>query len=64
MKFDLDNYRRNNPWIIQNMQNSQAMCGRFPSKDAAVQAAQSYRGGVVEVKDEQKIVLVSEVPNL
>ncbi len=62
--FNADNYRRKNPWIIQNMQNSQAMCGRFPSKETAMKAAESYRGGVVEVKDDQKIILVSEVPNL
>ncbi len=56
-----DNYRKANPWYIQNVNNSQAACGRFPTLEKAKEAAESY-GGCIGV--EGNAVLVSSMPLL
>lgn len=61
MKDNLADYRKANPWILQNLQNASALCGRFPTKEAAIEAA-NQRGGVVAV--EGLVVLFSEMPLL
>ena len=50
-----------NPWILQNTQNGDARCGRFPTREAAVAEA-NLRGGVVAVEGQR--VLFSEMPRL
>jgi hypothetical protein len=57
-------WKEANPWVIQNLQNGDARCGRYPSREAAEAAAASYRGGVVSVNESAKVVYVSEIPNL
>lgn len=59
---DTDSYRKANPWYIQNLQNPQALCGRFPTREAAENAAKSYASGVVAVQG--FAVQVSEMPCL
>ena len=59
----LDDYRRENPWTICNVQNSIAQCGRFPSKYAALENAECY-GGAIQVSEEQRVVYVSAMPLL
>ena len=54
-------WRKANPWVLVNTQNSQAMCGRYPNREAAEKAA-NERGGVVAV--EGHCVLFSEMPLL
>ncbi len=61
--FDADKYRKANPWVIVNVQSTQTACGRFPTKEAAVEYANAnYRGGVIGV--EGRTVFVSEIPSL
>lgn len=57
----IEAYRRRNPWVLVNLQNAQALSGRFPTRQLAEQAAQ-HRGGVVEVRGYQ--VFFSETPSL
>lgn len=64
MKDDLVRWREANPWIIQNIQNSNALCGRYASRDDAIERAKTYRGGVVSIDDAAKVVYVSEIPRL
>lgn len=61
---DNEQYRKANPWIIQNLQCSDALCGRYPSREAAEAQGASYRGGVVDVSESQRIVYVSSMPCL
>jgi hypothetical protein len=57
-------YKAANPWVIFNLQNSGAACGRYPTREAAIEAGTTYRGGVVEVDDARYTVCVSEIPRL
>ena len=63
MKTDrqLESWKKSNPWIVQNIQNSSALCGRFPTREAA-EAEANRRGGVVQVSG--RIVLFSDMPQL
>jgi hypothetical protein len=54
-------WKRANPWVLQNMQNSLAACGRYATREEAVEEA-TRRGGVVSVEGHR--VLFSEVPLL
>lgn len=58
---DYQAWKRANPWVLQNLQNSQTACGRFPTREAAEAEAKS-RGGVVEVRG--NTVVFSEMPRL
>ncbi len=57
----MDRWREANPWILQNIQSSQTLCGRFASLDDAVQEA-NRRGGVVSIRG--FVVSFSEMPSL
>lgn len=58
---EIERYKKANPWILVNIQNAQAFSGRYPTREAAEQAAKE-RGGVVDVRGFQ--VFFSEMPNL
>lgn len=58
---DLAKWKKANPWILQNIQNGNSMCGRFPTRREAEEAA-AQRGGVVEVCGQ--VVYFSEMPRL
>jgi len=58
---DVERWKAANPYILQNIQNSSALCGRYPTLEAATHAA-IERGGVVAI--EGNVVLFSEVPRL
>lgn len=60
----LERWRKENPWVIQNIQHGFMRCGRFPDRESAIEAGKKYRGGVIDVVDERQIVFVSEVPTL
>lgn len=69
MKYDkidtkLKEFRKANPWVILNIQNSMACCGRFPSRLEAVAYAIAEYGETVSINDESKTVLVSCIPAL
>lgn len=51
-----------NPYRIVNVQNSQTRCGRFPTLEAAIAHAATYRSGPIGVEGFD--VLVSEMPCL
>ena len=53
-------WKKRNPWILQNVQNGDSLCGRFPTLESA-KAEAERRGGVVEIRG--RIVLFSEMPN-
>jgi hypothetical protein len=55
-------YRLANPWIIQNNASLGTMCGRYPTRQAAEEAAASYRGGVTHVNENTKTVHVYDMP--
>jgi hypothetical protein len=57
-------YRKANPWIIQNLSSIGTGCGRYPTREAAVAAAETYRGGVVSVNESAKVVNVAAMPML
>jgi hypothetical protein len=59
-----ERYRNANPWTIINLQNTMALCGRYPNREAAEQQGATYRGGVVEVNTTSKTVYVSDMPSL
>ena len=65
-RIEADNrrYRQANPWKIVNVQSPQTLCGRYPTRDAAIEAGRRYRDGIVEVQDVAQVVLVSEMPSL
>lgn len=56
-------WRRANPWIIHNLLSPDTKCGRYPTREAALEAAATYRQ-VVKVNDYLRIVYVSETPRL
>jgi hypothetical protein len=57
----LESWKKANPWVVQNMQNSSALCGRFPTREAA-EAEANQRGGVVLVSGHT--VFFSQMPQL
>lgn len=57
----ISKWKKANPWILQNTQNGNAACGRFPTREAAIAAA-NERGGVTSI--EGNVVYFSEMPNL
>ena len=46
---DIDAYRRTHPYLIVNIQNAHAQCGRFSTLAQALEHAATYRGGIVGV---------------
>lgn len=60
---EMARWRKSNPWVLVNVQNSQAFSGRYPTREAAEKAA-SDRGGVIEVQEASRCVLFSEMPLL
>ena len=55
-------YRAVNPWRIVNMASIGTACGRYPTQEAAVEAAKSYGAYTVDVAARE--VLVSRMPCL
>jgi hypothetical protein len=58
---DTERWKKANPYVLLNTQNSQARSGRFPSLEDAVEEAER-RGGAVAIKG--NTVLFSEMPSL
>lgn len=50
-------------WSIVNIQSSSTACGSHLTKEQAIEKGTTYRGGIVEVNESQRIVFVSEIYN-
>jgi hypothetical protein len=57
-------YRKANPWGIVNLESSNTMFSRFPTREAAEAYAARYRGGVHSVSEVSKTVYIAEIPCL
>ena len=58
---DNERYRKANPWVLCNLENSIALCGRYPTQEAAVAAA-DQRGGCKGIHGFQ--VYFAQMPSL
>lgn len=58
----IDDWIRRNPYRIVNVSNIHQPCGRFPSLAAALDAADAYESGPLEINGFD--ILVRECPKL
>ena len=63
LRDELAKWREANPWVLVNLQNSQAHSGRYATLEDAVEEAKR-RGGVVRISEPSKQVFFSEMPLL
>lgn len=53
-----------NPWEIMNTASNGTRCGRFPTKEAAIEKAKTYEGGIRLIDDNVRRIYVHEIPSL
>ena len=60
----IEEWVRRNPWEICNTASTHTRCGRYPDKDAAVEASKRYHGGPRSIDESARRVYVNEMPSL